>query len=127
MARQYSVIPDLELPIELGTSGLAAEDPITIGQMLRTTRDSYPDTPALASKEGDEWKKINYKEYYTLSLRAAKSLLKVMTFTLTRAFTSCLFAMQKMAAFYCLYFSNIHSLKFMIMIHAISRISSVFS
>ena len=77
MARQYSVIPDLELPIELGTSGLAAEDPITIGQMLRTTRDSYPDTPALASKEGDEWKKINYKEYYTLSLRAAKSLLKV--------------------------------------------------
>lgn len=76
MARQYSVLPDVELPIELGSSGLAAEDPITIGQMLRKTRDAYPDTPALASKEGEEWKKINYKEYYTLSLKAAKSLLK---------------------------------------------------
>lgn len=77
MARQYSVLPDVELPIELGSSGLAAEDPITIGQMLRKTRDAYPDTPALASKEGEEWKKINYKEYYTLSLKAAKSLLKL--------------------------------------------------
>ena len=77
MARQYSVVPEVELPIELGTSGLAAEKPITIGQMFRQTVSSYPDTPALGHKEGEEWKKINYSEYYKLSVKAAKSFLKV--------------------------------------------------
>ena len=77
MARQYSVVPEVELPIELGTSGLAAEEPITIGQMFRQTVSSYPDTPALGHKEGEEWKKINYLEYYKLSVKAAKSFLKV--------------------------------------------------
>ena len=77
MARQYSVVPEVELPIELGACGLAAEEPITIGQMFRQTVSSYPDTPALGHKEGEEWKKINYLEYYKLSVKAAKSFLKV--------------------------------------------------
>ena len=31
--------------------------------MFRQTVSSYPDTPALGHKEGEEWKKINYSVY----------------------------------------------------------------
>ena len=53
----------LTLALSHNNVSVTAEEPITIGQMFRQTVSSYPDTPALGHKEGEEWKKNNYSEY----------------------------------------------------------------
>ena len=62
--RFYRLCPQT-LPVSVQGKGRVQtiEEPITIGQMFRQTVSSYPDTPALGSKEGEEWKKINYSVY----------------------------------------------------------------
>ena len=65
------------LPLQIGTEGYAAAPPITVGELFRKTRDAFPDNVALSWKDGDEWKRMTYVEYYNECVRAAKSFLKV--------------------------------------------------
>ena len=76
-SKVFSVNPAEPTDIAMGETGLAAEKPVTIGEMFRKTRDEYPDLAALCTKEGDTWNKITYSQYYNLCIRAAKSFLKV--------------------------------------------------
>ena len=66
-----------EIDIAMGTEGLKAAEPITIGQLFKDTVSKIPDHPALRFKEGEDWKTLSYSEYYQHSVRAAKSFLKV--------------------------------------------------
>ena len=66
-----------EIDIAMGTEGLKAAEPITIGQLFKDTVSKIPDHPALRYREGEDWKTISYSEYYQHSVRAAKSFLKV--------------------------------------------------
>ena len=76
-SKVFSVNPAEPTDIAMGETGLAAEEPVTIGEVFRKTRDEYPDLAALCTKEGDTWNKITYSQYYNLCIRAAKSFLKV--------------------------------------------------
>ena len=74
---QWSCDIHTTLPLRIGKEGYAAASPITVGELFRKIRDSYPDNVALSWKDGDEWKKMTYFEYYNECVRAAKSFLKV--------------------------------------------------
>ena len=65
------------LPLQIGKEGYAAAPPITVGELFRKTRDTFPDNVALSWKDGGEWKRMTYVEYYNECVRAAKSFLKV--------------------------------------------------
>ena len=69
--------PDEEVDLAMGKSGIEAEEPITVGQLFKSTKERFPDHPALKYKEEREWKSITYTEYYDECIRAAKSFLKV--------------------------------------------------
>lgn len=58
-------------------SGVASLPPITIQQLFQDTVQKYGDYVALASKQGDEWIKLTYKQYYEQCRIAAKGFLKV--------------------------------------------------
>ena len=73
----FSIDPADTVDIQIGDSGIEATKPITIGQLFKNTVDRFADHTALSTKEENEWKKITYKEYYDLSIRTAKSFLKV--------------------------------------------------
>jgi hypothetical protein len=61
--------------------GLEAADPMTIGDMFLNTIERFPNRTAICLKENgtvsSDWKKISFAEYYSYTLQAAKSLLKV--------------------------------------------------
>ena len=61
----------------IGESGIEAEEPITVGQLFRSTKERFPAHPALKYKEDGEWKAYTYTEYYDHCIKAAKSFLKV--------------------------------------------------
>ena len=63
--------------IAMGQSGLSAEKPITIGEMMKQTVSKISDKPALRYKTGDTWSDITYQQYYDMCVAAAKSFLKV--------------------------------------------------
>lgn len=69
--------PSDGVDLAMGVKGIEAVPPITVGQMFQETVRKFPSHPALRYKEGGEWKSITYDEYYELSIRAAKSFLKV--------------------------------------------------
>lgn len=69
--------PSQEIDIAMGTEGLAAAEPMTVGQMFKDTVSKIPDNIALRFRENDEWKDITYSHYYDMVVRAAKSFLKV--------------------------------------------------
>ena len=71
--------PDEGVDLAMESSGLGAEEPITVGQMFQDTKTRIPDNPALRYKEDPEgdWVTISYSEYYDLCIRAAKSFIKV--------------------------------------------------
>lgn len=76
--QHFSVDPSVPVPITLGTDGgLAAEEPVTIGQIFKKTCSIYPDHTALASLQADEWVKVSFSQYYQFCIRAAKSFMKV--------------------------------------------------
>ena len=72
-SKLFSIDQAEPIDIVLEETGLAAEEPITIGEMFLKTRDEYPDLVALCTKEGDTWNKITYSQYYNLWIRAAKN------------------------------------------------------
>jgi long-chain-fatty-acid--CoA ligase ACSBG len=63
--------------IAMGDSGLAAVDPITIGEMMKLTVSKVPDRVGLSYKRDKEWIDITFQQYYDMSVAAAKSFLKL--------------------------------------------------
>ena len=72
-----STRPDDPIELCMTDEGMGASTPITIGQMFKTTVERFPNNFALAYKEGDQWTKLTYSEYYNRCVRAAKSFIKV--------------------------------------------------
>ena len=68
--------------IVIGESGIAAEKPITIPDLLKMTVSRVPDRVALCYKNDENWTDVTYKQYYDLVLAAAKSFLKVVCYYL---------------------------------------------
>ncbi len=58
-------------------SGLAAETPLTINQMFTSAVERFGDFTALSWKDGEQQKKLNYRDYYQTCRTAAKAFLKV--------------------------------------------------
>ena len=75
--KQWSCEISRTLDLQIGKEGFTAVPPVTVGQLFRATKERFPSNEALAYKEGESWKKINYTAYYDLCVRAAKSFLKV--------------------------------------------------
>ncbi|XP_061093922.1 long-chain-fatty-acid--CoA ligase ACSBG2 isoform X1 [Conger conger] len=68
---------DGEVKLRLSETGPASEPPITVHQMLTSSVERFGKYSALGWKEGDQWKTINYEEYYQQCRRAAKGFLKL--------------------------------------------------
>ena len=73
----FTTDPSKPLEIRLSKDGLGSTAPKTVGQVFRDTVKEHGEKHALAYKEDGEWKRLTFKEYYNLSLRVAKSFLKV--------------------------------------------------
>ena len=69
--------PDQAVDIAMGESGLAAAEPITVGEMMQRTVVRVPQHVALRYKIRGSWRDVTYREYYSQCLSAAKSFLKV--------------------------------------------------
>ena len=69
--------PDDKVDLVIGESGIEAEKPITVGQLMKDVVARFPAHPALKYKEDGIWKTITYTGYYGLCIKAAKSFLKV--------------------------------------------------
>uniref|UniRef100_A0A8C4YIL9 AMP-dependent synthetase/ligase domain-containing protein n=1 Tax=Gopherus evgoodei TaxID=1825980 RepID=A0A8C4YIL9_9SAUR len=63
--------------VKLRIDHSCSQIPITVHQMFKETVDKYGPLNAMASKKNGEWEKITFAEYYNLSLKAAKSFLKL--------------------------------------------------
>ncbi|XP_073455170.1 long-chain-fatty-acid--CoA ligase ACSBG2 isoform X2 [Aquarana catesbeiana] len=65
--------------VELRTEecGIASLPPVTIHQLIQDSVQKYGDYVALASKQGDQWNKLTYKQYYEQCRIAAKGFLKL--------------------------------------------------
>ena len=65
--------------IAMGQSGLTAEQPSTVGDLMKMTVTKIPNGIALRHKIGDTstWNDITYQEYYNMCISAAKSFIKV--------------------------------------------------
>lgn len=63
-------------------SGLSAEPPATIHQVLTSAVERFGGYTALSWKDGEQQKRLNYREYYQTCRIAAKSFLKVARFEL---------------------------------------------
>ncbi|XP_068446102.1 long-chain-fatty-acid--CoA ligase ACSBG2 [Clinocottus analis] len=68
---------DAEVTLRMGDSGLAAETPLTVDQMLALAVERFGDYTALSWKEGEQQKSLNYREYYQTCRTAAKSFMKL--------------------------------------------------
>ena len=75
--RVHQLVANKVIDLAIGESGIEAETPITVGQLLQNTVTRFPVHPALKYKEEGIWKTITYTVYYNLCIRAAKSFLKV--------------------------------------------------
>lgn len=64
----------------MGDSGLSAEPPVTIHQVFTSAVKRFGDYTALSWKDGQQLKRLNYREYYQTCRAAAKSFLKVPPF-----------------------------------------------
>ena len=62
-----------------GTSGVAADEPMTVSQFFKKTIDKIPDKEAVSWKSNKEgpWQHLTYAEYKRLIYNVAKSFLKV--------------------------------------------------
>jgi long-chain-fatty-acid--CoA ligase ACSBG len=75
--RFHSSEPARGVDIAMGESGLAAEEPLTVGEMMQRTVARVPHRAALRYKTGDTWNDVSYREYYYRCIAAAKSFLKL--------------------------------------------------
>lgn len=67
--------------IAIGQSGITAEEPITVGELMKRTVTKIPNKVALRYKTGDTWNHVTYQQYYDLCIAAAKSFVKVIYFS----------------------------------------------
>ncbi|XP_031430178.1 long-chain-fatty-acid--CoA ligase ACSBG2 isoform X1 [Clupea harengus] len=68
---------DGEVKLRMSESGPGAEVPLTVDQMICGTVERFGGYTALGWKEGEQWKSMNYREYYQSCRNAAKSFLKL--------------------------------------------------
>ncbi|XP_030073959.1 long-chain-fatty-acid--CoA ligase ACSBG2 isoform X2 [Microcaecilia unicolor] len=68
---------DGEVMLRMEESGMAKLPPITVHQLFLEAVRKYGDYVALASKQGDQWIKLTYKQYYADCRKAAKGFLKL--------------------------------------------------
>ncbi|XP_036377355.1 long-chain-fatty-acid--CoA ligase ACSBG2 [Megalops cyprinoides] len=68
---------DGEVKLRLSESGPAAEPAVTVHQMFMSAVERFPKHTALGWKEGEQWKTLNYEQYYQQCRTAAKSFLKL--------------------------------------------------
>ncbi|XP_053318200.1 long-chain-fatty-acid--CoA ligase ACSBG2 isoform X3 [Spea bombifrons] len=68
---------DGTVQLRIEESGVASLPPITIHQLFQESVGKYGDCVALASKQGDQWNKITYKQYYEQCRIAAKGFIKL--------------------------------------------------
>ncbi|XP_062888157.1 long-chain-fatty-acid--CoA ligase ACSBG2 isoform X1 [Mobula hypostoma] len=68
---------DDEVKLRTDESGNPEQQPITVHQMLTESVEKFADYMALASKQGEHWKKMTFKQYYNECRDAAKSFLKL--------------------------------------------------
>ena len=73
----WSIDPADGPDIAMEQSGISAEEPITIGQMMKNTVSKVPDRVGLRYKTGETWNDITYQQYYDQCIAVAKSFLKV--------------------------------------------------
>ena len=78
--RYYSSDPAEGVDIAMGESGLAAEEPITVGEMMQRTVVRVPRHVALRYKAMGSWRDVTYREYYNQCVSAAKAFIKVSCF-----------------------------------------------
>lgn len=72
--------PTGTVDIRTGSSGVAADEPMTVAQFFKRTFDRIPDSRALCWKDNKEgpWQTLTYTQYKALIYNVAKSFLKVM-------------------------------------------------
>ncbi|XP_061409657.1 long-chain-fatty-acid--CoA ligase ACSBG2 isoform X2 [Lethenteron reissneri] len=75
--RMWTTERDGAVKLRTDASGTLSDTPETINQLFERTVKLYGDRKALASKEGNTWKILTYKEYYAQCRQAAKSFLKL--------------------------------------------------
>uniref|UniRef100_A0A8C8RMW9 Long-chain-fatty-acid--CoA ligase ACSBG2 n=1 Tax=Pelusios castaneus TaxID=367368 RepID=A0A8C8RMW9_9SAUR len=68
---------DGEVKLRLDQDGIGSETPKTVHELLQEAVKKYGDYFALASKKGDKWLKLTYKQYYEECRKAAKSFIKL--------------------------------------------------
>ncbi|KAI1891619.1 hypothetical protein AGOR_G00145650 [Albula goreensis] len=66
-----------EVKLRMSESGPASEPPITIHQMFISAVERFGKYTALGWKEGEQWRTLNYEDYYQQCRTAAKSFLKL--------------------------------------------------
>ncbi len=73
----YTTNPAEGVDIAMGESEIEKEEPLTIPQLFKNSVQHYGSRDALGYKEENQWKFIQYTEYYQLVISAAKSFIKV--------------------------------------------------
>lgn len=68
---------DGEVKLRIGESGPAAQPPVTVHEAFEQAVQRFGKYTALSWKEGEQWKKFSYSEYYDTCRIAAKSFLKL--------------------------------------------------
>uniref|UniRef100_A0A8D0HRG6 long-chain-fatty-acid--CoA ligase n=1 Tax=Sphenodon punctatus TaxID=8508 RepID=A0A8D0HRG6_SPHPU len=68
---------DGEVKLRLEETGVGSRKPITFHELFQESIKNYGNYYALASKEGDKWIKITYKQYYEECQKTAKSFLNL--------------------------------------------------
>ncbi|KAL4608362.1 long-chain-fatty-acid-CoA ligase ACSBG2 isoform X1 [Arapaima gigas] len=68
---------DGEVKLRLSDSGPASVPPLTVHQLFCRAVERFGDYTALAWKQGEQWSKLTYKEYYQQCRTVAKGFLKL--------------------------------------------------
>jgi len=73
----WATDPLAELPIRVGSSGPAAEKPLTVFQRFKLTVDRQPNQVAIGVKRGGAWKNWSWKQYYDEALMFGSALISL--------------------------------------------------
>ena len=73
----WTISPGEGVDLAVESEGIAAEKPVTIGQLFQQTCQIFPNRPALRYKEGDTWIPVSFTQYYANCFNTAKSFIKV--------------------------------------------------
>ncbi|XP_062816687.1 long-chain-fatty-acid--CoA ligase ACSBG2-like [Anolis carolinensis] len=68
---------DGQVRLRMEESGLAAQEPLTVHQLLLRAVGQFGDLPALAFKRNGRWETLTFDEYYQHCRLAARSFLKL--------------------------------------------------